>query len=313
MNHPPYHLRPNKAVDRFLLIDLLKKLHGCLELSQYTYYGFGGPFLEDFRLFYQFFPEIDLVSLESDYATFKRQQFHKFSKVLKLENKSFHDFLGDFESDGKEIFWLDYTNFDIGRFDELNRLLANSESGVLVKVTLRLGRDVNTYEIYGSQHGGIKEFIKKYHEFLPNPLPKYHLEPRKFPKLVQDMIQIAAEKALPANCGFIFQPLNSVYYSDGTQMLSVTGIVLRNSEKNKVNNCLKNWKFSNLSWKKDPIRIDVPFLSLKERLHLEEFLPDNGNALAKRMKYSVGDNNIKQLSQYADFYSYYPYFVKVNL
>jgi len=58
MKHPAYHLRPNKAVERVAFIDGIKHLGRFERLSEYTYFGFGGPYLEDFRLLYEFYPEI---------------------------------------------------------------------------------------------------------------------------------------------------------------------------------------------------------------------------------------------------------------
>ena len=45
----PYHLRPGKAVDRKLFIESLQLMSRRLQVENYTYIGFGGPFLEDFK------------------------------------------------------------------------------------------------------------------------------------------------------------------------------------------------------------------------------------------------------------------------
>ena len=58
MKHPPYHLRANKAADRLILMETITRVTRALSASMddYTYYGFGGPFLEDFKLIRKFFP-----------------------------------------------------------------------------------------------------------------------------------------------------------------------------------------------------------------------------------------------------------------
>ena len=89
MRHPPYHLRVNKAIDRFLLIEILEILKVHCRISDYTYYGFGGPFLEDCRLIHSRCPEIKIVSIERDKDTFKRQKFHRFSKSVDLKCEDF--------------------------------------------------------------------------------------------------------------------------------------------------------------------------------------------------------------------------------
>ena len=110
MKHPPYHLRVNKAIDRFLLVEILDILKRHCDISDYTYYGFGGPFLEDCRLIHDRYPEINIVSVERDEETYKRQKFHSFSKKLDLIYGDFDGFIADFSCGGGEIFWLDYTN-----------------------------------------------------------------------------------------------------------------------------------------------------------------------------------------------------------
>jgi len=76
VSQPAYHTRPNKAVDRLTLIDAIRLVVKPRELSDYTYYSMGGPTLDDFRLIYEFYPEIKMVSIEQHEETYKRQQFH---------------------------------------------------------------------------------------------------------------------------------------------------------------------------------------------------------------------------------------------
>src|SRR4051812_19350800 len=91
MKHPPYHLRSNKAVDRFLLIELLRAISPSHKST--TYYSLAGPFLEDLRLLEHFFPEMKLVSLESNEHTYKRQKFHQFNSRMTLLHRNLSDFL----------------------------------------------------------------------------------------------------------------------------------------------------------------------------------------------------------------------------
>ena len=116
MRHSAYQLRPNKAVDRLFLIEAIRRLDRLARLREYTYYGLGGPYLEDFRLLYELYPEIKMVSIEEDADTVKRQEFHLPCAVetLTLEKAKFKSYLAHYEpNDKKSIFWLDYT--EIGR------------------------------------------------------------------------------------------------------------------------------------------------------------------------------------------------------
>ena len=129
------------------------------------------------------------------------------------------------------------------------------------------------------------------------------------------MIHIASQQALPALGDSVFQLLDSSRYSDHTHMLSITGIVCNKSEISKIRQQFKNW---NLDWD-DPRRIDVPILSIKERLHLEKYLPSKaqtGRSLSRALGYKIDNTeleHIKKLEQYEKFYRYYPYFARVSI
>lgn len=323
MNHPPYHLRANKAVDRFLLIEALRRLNGLINVSDYTYYGFGGPFLEDCRLLHEYFPELSLVSLEKDGQTYRRQEFHKFSKDVVLKKMALCDFLPQLKSQGKEILWLDYTDMSWDRIREFMELLDIANNGTVIKVTVRAdGGEREMAPIGKKSSTRVAEFrIKIEQEFAevcPTRIDDKELCPGELPTFFQRLFQIAAEKALPASVGSVFQPIDSVRYSDGTTMLSITGIVWPLSKVEQLRKKLEGWRFANLSWE-PPRKVAMPILSVKERLFLEAHISAHGNderGLVKVLGYDLGDgeeDTLKKLGQYADFHRYYPYFAKVTV
>jgi hypothetical protein len=59
----PYQLRPNKAVERLLFVDLLSILDHEIHIGRdYGYFGFGGPQMEDFRLLHERFAKMQMIS-----------------------------------------------------------------------------------------------------------------------------------------------------------------------------------------------------------------------------------------------------------
>ena len=188
MKHPPYHLRVNKAIDRFLLVEILDILRKHCEISDYTYYGFGGPFLGDCRLIHNRCPEIPIVSIEKNVETFKRQKFHRFSKNLDLRNEDFASFLAHFSRSGREIVWLDYTDLKFGHFDEFMSILGKVSENSVVKIAIRAEPDNKNWE----------EFQQEYGQILPPSIQQTDIErPLPFVKLLQEMLKIAAQQALP--------------------------------------------------------------------------------------------------------------------
>lgn len=320
MKHPDYPLRPNKAVDRFMLIEVIRRLERVYNICEYTYYGLGGPFLEDFRLLYELCPNVGMVSIEGDEQTYRRQEFHLPCGSLKLECKSAKSFLKSYEArDCKSIFWLDYTGLEYGAFNDFTTLLDKVADNSVIKVTLRAEpRDYWDPDADPKKDAlKRKDFVEQFVKLLPTPTTEPPNDFESFAALLQEMLQIAAQKALPSGVGRIIQPVCSFCYKDSVGMFTFTGIVCPQEESSKIKRMFSNWHFCNLNWRK-PKRIDVPFLTTKERLHLQKFLPCDrgaGRKLHKALGYIIDADrktSAAKMSQYADFHRYYPFFVKAT-
>lgn len=318
MKQPPFHLRPNKAIDRLAFIDAIKYWGKSNDLSEYTYYGFGGWTLEDFRLIYEFHPEIKMISIEESGEVYKRQQFHIPCRgaQLKLRNIEFRVFLAQYEAqDEKAVFWLDYFWLKYAHFEEFMILLGKVFPGSIVKITLRcepsdyIGRDE------AETARKIEEFQKQFQEVLPHTSDQPSTAFIDLAKLLQDMVQIAAEKALSSVTPLKFVPISSFCYADGPGMFTLTGIVCLRTQEAIVRAAFKSWDFANLNWNQ-PILIDVPTLSTKERLHLQQRLPRRtgaGRILRNALGYLIEEDVLRteaKLQQYANFHRYFPYFMK---
>jgi hypothetical protein len=295
-------------VDRLLLIEVLRRLEKSADLSKYTYYGFGGPYLEEFRLLYEICPQIGMVSIEEDNETYKRQKFHLPCGSLTLLKTRLESFLAQYDpGDEKSVFWLDYTGLEYGDFENFMLLLNKVAANSIVKVTLRAEpRDYFNKE---------KEFRAKFELVMPDPLEDPPSLSRDFATLVQNMLRVAAQRALPSGIPHTYQPISSFYYSDGTWMVTVTGIVCLRTDAAAFRKLYQTWPYANLQWR-TPKKIDVPTLTTKERLHLAKHLPCAGAAgkkLVKTLGYLIDEDRSRseaKMKQYADFHRYFPYFVR---
>jgi len=311
---PPYHLRPNKAVDRLTLVDAIKRVGSEADLRRYTYYGMGGPYLEDFRLIYELYPEMKMVCIEEKEHIYKRQRFHLpcRSGRLKLQRIDFSSFLAKYEAkDEKSIFWLDYTDLEFTNFDDFKDLLGKVGANSVVKITLRCNpRD---YQDQKRQ----EEFREKFETVLPATFAAVPIKVRDFGLLIQEMLRIASQQALPSAVQTTFLPLSSFFYNDGSGMFTLTGVVCLRNDEAGFRKLFKSWQFANLDWGA-PTEINVPNLSTKERLHLQRHLPrrkNAGKALRQSLGYLINEDQVQteiQLQQYADFHRYFPYFIKAT-
>ena len=151
---------------------------------------------------------------------------------------------------------------------------------------------------------------------MPDPSASPPMFAGNLAYFLQEMLQVATEQALPPTASIrTFVPVSSFYYSDGTCMFTLTGIVCETARRHEVEQAFGDWEFANLAWAR-PTKIAVPVLSTKERLHLQRLLPTKtapGRRLRKRLGYLIEDN-VNQtetaLAQYAAFHRYSPYFIR---
>jgi hypothetical protein len=327
--HPPYHLRLNKAVDRQLLIDILR-VHSQAH-EKFKYHSLGGPLLEDLRIIDHFFPGIELTSLESDVETHKRQMFHQFSSNLKLINKELSQYLtNDYEPDEGDVFWLDFTKLDLRMFQIFEATLKKLAQNSILKITLHAEPPFDVSDIESKLDQGTvknlkevlqKEFYEKFGAVLPHPEPNIFAESNNFQNVVQKMIHRAASRALEQpGSEVVFLPLQSTYYCDQVQMISITGTICPKSGQSETKDRFASIGFADFGWG-EPRKIDIPALSLKERLHLEKHLPpqrlaDSGQLLLDCLGYSIDDSkktSKDKLEQYATYYREYPNFIKAMI
>ena len=319
MSSPPYHLRTNKAIDRFLFLEILRNVILQKESQNYCYVSFGGPYLDDFRLMHEYFPKMELISLEKCKDTFKRQKFNKPSGNVQLLNTNMTSYLSNFmPGDKKYVFWLDYTDLRYSNFEDFKSVLFRIPPGSIVKITLQCEPHlyINKQTDKLNPDGTFKKdkqllFAQWFDLVLPN---SYSRPPRRrieFAKLLTKMIRIASQQALPRSATTnLFCPILDSFYKDKGGIYTFTGIVTTPSNITSTKDKLRHLWYSNLSWRKNPLNIDIPILSTKERLHLQPSLPCNGGELKRLLGYKIGDDSLKQLKQYSDFYREYPYFIR---
>lgn len=72
----PYHLRQNKTIDRYAFIELLSKLDKYCDIDKYSYVGFGGHSLEDFKCIHSRFGITNMTSIENNQEVYNRQKFN---------------------------------------------------------------------------------------------------------------------------------------------------------------------------------------------------------------------------------------------
>jgi hypothetical protein len=331
MRHPAYNLRTNKAVDRLTLIAQIRVLLD--EERDATFYSLSGPFLEDMKIAHSVLPEMGLVSIEANEQTYKRQSFHLFTSKLKLVRSSFEDFvIHSYEPGKQDFFWLDFTDLTPATFQSFRQVLVRAPHKSLVRMTLRAEPDRSLTEVaryLTDEQKSIVEqqinaaFEDKFGAILSHDAKRTPISTEaEFARTVQLMVRRIASDALDNGAERDFLHMSSARYDDGSQMLSVTGVI---AERDKIPELQAAFKRKGLPLEEDtwtePVQIGIPNLSIMERHVLDRHLPKVdketlGVLLLKKLKYHIdnGENRSKQaLRQYARYYREYPNFVRASL
>jgi len=342
----PYHLRLNKNIERHLLIELLTNVSTYGKISEFSYIGFGGPFLEDMKLLHNHFNISKMYSIDKSEQVILRQNFNKPVSCIKCIETTSEDLInkfplidngvpGEIETiNEKVLVWLDYTSpTELGsQLLEFNNIIKKVVNGSIIKITVNAHHNsllsiINLCPLPNGAHekplDKERRLKKERCQILTDRLSTFirkdltvpeNMTKDGFPKILYHTLLTAAFKALEGE-NRIFLPLTAFRYTDGQQMLTVSGIIL---DKNEINNfksitSIEGWEFY-IGDKEEPMTIDAPYLSVTEKLHFDQFLPSSSNELFDQVSFQLDDSlkkSNKSFENYQQYYRFYPNFSKV--
>lgn len=332
----PYHLRPNKFVERLLFIELLRHISYFKPLEEYSYISMGGKYLEDFKLIHEHLNLRELLSLEVDGTTFGRQQFNRpfsFINCIKKSTteflKTIDSFLAQQETNGipQTIFWLDFANAK-GRASQLRDFetaISKLISYDIVKITMNANiatvmqnsEDEDDSDESALQTAAIQKIQRILSEYCPaRTIEKTELHDKGFAKILIEAIDRAGLKGLKNKRGNILHPLCAFRYHDGFHsMITYTVIILPKTELTRFESTtdLTNWNYYYPTTGKI-CDICIPDLSLKERMYINERLfVEPIEKMHKKMPFKLDASreiSLAAIKSYIEHYRRYPNFAR---
>jgi hypothetical protein len=291
----PYNLRQNKAIERSLFVDLLSRVGRFRNISKYTYIGFGGPFMEDFKLLHSELRINKMISLEIDKNVLARQKFNLPLACIDLMDKKSSDFLIGHEFSDPSIVWFDYAiPRDLPKqLAEVESLVSKLSPGDIVKITLNAnpatlgnpppGNDLLEYRAKIAQ--------TRLAHYGPTLVDADQVKSSAYPTLLLRALENSMKFGLSGTNNLVLQPLTAFIYADGQQMLTATAIILKKGHRRDfiMQSRIYAWEYQCLSWK-NPVSISIPDLSMKERLQIEALLPGaTPKDIQKKLGYYIGE------------------------
>lgn len=302
-----YLIRPSKQVERKLFIEALHRLSKVgYNMSEYTYLGFGSVFYADFVLFHKYLYINNMICVESANIP-KRMDFNKPYWFIKLKMKPVSEVLPELGPKERYLVWLDYDcvlNQDV--LDDVHGFANSLCPGSILIITIeaepklpdpeeneslsKKERENRLIELFNEQFGRYLPWTPRRSDFSKNELPKF----------LTHILRSQLEKSLvPRNDANFFQLFNFVY-SDGTQMLTLGGLI----EEPSKGATLKEsgiYELRCIRTSSDPLKISVPPLTMREKLWIDQKIkPD------LRVDELQFELNEQLLENYKEYYKHYP-------
>lgn len=307
-----FSLRPNKAIQRSLVFDGLRRLQGVLDLNRWAYVGFGSIWFTDFSLAHQLLRVRDMVSIEEDDIGARRAQFNRPYRTVRVETGSSRDVLPRLCADPQMslrpwLVWLDYDD-DVSedKLDDVRLVIERAPPNSVVLVTVRAAER----RIADRPAQRPQRLRTLFGSVVPDDLTLddcQGIEPtqRLLADLLLDyMVACAANAGQPAGLVKAFR----VLYRDSTPMITVGGVLPARAARPAV-----EADVAGHDWPSMPqIPVAAPLLTLREVSALQAELPRSrrlSRASVRRLGFDLEDDQIRAFETY---YLYYPTFAQIN-
>src|SRR2546421_1508123 len=323
-----YHLRQNKHVERQLFVDLLDHIDRWRPLRSYLYVGFGGVYFEDFKLLHSQFAMHKMLSIENQEWIFPRQKHNIPYGCIDHEHCDSVEFIRTVDKYRDKyktqnlLCWLDYESSIqlAAQLNDVKALLPGLVANDILKVTV----PATPSALATTPKAGENLLEKRLEilrqrllgtQFLADGLIADQMTEDNYPDVLSGAFQRVVAEAIKESPSLIFQPIGSYVYKDTSQMMTLTGIVL---EAGQLNNFierteLQTFDLAGLDWKLQ--RIEVPDLSLREKLLLDRTIFNKtASEIEAAMEFRLdedAEDSIRMIESYMKFYRYYPNFHRV--
>jgi hypothetical protein len=324
-----YSLRPAKAIERKMLLEVMKRLSVFNHLDKYRYVGFGSPYFADFTLIHKTLGINKLVSIEKDIQNSERFHFNQPFSCIQIHFDHSNSVLPLLTWSDPTILWLDYDgNLQAEMFQDIATFFSQAVPGSMFLISVNVQPDSLPPSEYQDNLKKLKEhrlsqLIKRVGKNkLPIDIEKRSLSGDDYHKVIYEIIIDQINEGMKIrNGGFVkndqlsFSQMFNILYNDNAKMLTIGGIVHLQSQ----NELIKEMRVDQLpfiSKASDSFKIQVPSLTLKEMRSLDANLPDNINIKLGKLKSKIKPKtkmpivSAEDIINYAKIYRYFPTFAE---
>ncbi|RED25793.1 hypothetical protein BJ123_13026 [Rhodopseudomonas thermotolerans] len=300
-----YMLRPNKNVERKLIVATLKKLQPQFDIPKFRYVGFGSMWFSDFVLVHRYLNICDLITIENQKSRKKRVEFNKPFACIEVRMDEAAIALGDVLDGKQSIVWLDYDGpLKSAMTGDLETAVGEMVSGSMLLVSVNASVDqLRNQKLQGEEVEANVYLadICENEELLNSEL---RLTANEFPALAAQILHDRIKSAvLEKKPGCEYVPIWSYRYADGVTMVTVGGMIADHMDRDKLR--ASDASTFAAATGRELFDIDLPVLTEKEKRALDKLLPSEEGLDPRRLEFELRPSEV---AAYQRFYLEYPIF-----
>lgn len=326
-NFVPYQLRLGKGIDRRLFFHVLLKCSDFLNIKESTYCSMPGPFAEDFKAIYNVLKVRDFIAIENDEDTVNRQRFNWEFDRANFSYRPSETFVRDLDTLNcpSLIIWLDYTKpSEIGeQLREASAVLTKLQRGDVLRITLNANPDALDKKgddrlIEEKAIDRRKKLLSRVNAQIDLPYEPRMYGAKKYYKVLIRCFKHFANEAMEGSDENFYPFLITTYQDGPHRMMTITGILLTEDGWDEFlrETDIEKLDYATCGWDVEPISIETPSLSDKERLFIDARadLDWNPERIAQDLGFSITRGNqtqqIESIRRYLEFRVHLPYITK---
>lgn len=268
----PYELRPRKQIERRMIVDALMRLSACgFAIRDYQYTGMGSVFFVDFILFHKIVGIRKMLSVEASEDIRRRIEYNIPYAIVKTHIGPASEVIPTLDPKLKHLLWLDYDGpIDHLVLDDLRSASTYLARGSIILVTV----DLTPSELLNNADQWEEHFLEFAEYLLPVPTSDENIFGASQLPTTNALVLENTIKESTAARTCEFHPLFNFLYSDGHKMLTLGGMIVGSPEKDRLADLdLTEATYFRFKADDQPYKIDLPNITRKERLYLDQNMP----------------------------------------
>jgi len=300
-----YMLRPNKNVERKLILATLRKLQAQFDIANYRYVGLGSMWFSDFVLMHKSLGIDDMVTIEGQKSREKRVEFNKPFACIAVRMEDASTALGEVVDTKPCVVWLDYDGpLKNAMTGDLETAVGGMSSGSMLLVTVNAKVEQLKNNKIGGEELSPEDFLANICDDSGLVAQKHRLTRNEFPALAAEILhQRIKSSVLEKKPGCEYIPIWAYRYADDADMVTVGGMVADAADRARFDtsdvaalSCVTGTSLFDIA---------LPILTEKEKRALDKLLPSVAALDPAALEFELRPSEVEA---YQRFYLEYPVF-----